>query len=933
MNKKEKINQDLEKKENLEALIEKEINEIDRLHEVLEAAVDNELKAQKISREERDGIIKFSEKSLPLYDQYLNLNFDTKLLKELKKYRRDLERKFSRYLKTGEEGGSSQEKEKLAENEEALNWQPAKPANVEKSGLQPAKNEEAKEAETKQPVKPEVPDEKMGKKPKPEAATEEESRLINQKENTRQELEIVMDIIKTLKKVKIDRIKRGDLTKKEKEKYEMLQIGLERYKDIGGYYDNKYGQTKEVNTVVDWNNLSAKQIDAIHEAQAAANEEIKQAWEEYKKIEEARAKINREDQEQNEKSLDLIEDDFEGKILKLEKVLAKPDSSSLIKEDDIIFGSLVNGKIEKGKPVILDNGWTTKVISIKLLASGKYRIETRTSFYDLAIADDPNRDQIKSRQKETEAKKEYSAGKQAQPQEELDRLREKIKNLDQNSRLAEKGQPSENREEGERTDFRAVQAEKEKNEKQTSVQELKRELERARYDYLKEDRQKKKARRRVWGWLTKFARAGQDEPLDFSRREKDLELAQARANYDNKLFQYKNAVLAEAREKGASGRELADVVRFFEMEAKINLADAYLDVKRDRKDEKLADFLRRNGEAALRNYERLSRFQKLLIGALFTGAAVSAYSFGTTAAALVGTAVAARRAFLGVVTGVGATLLAEKITRRNIEKKIKEDVGEFQKGIERLSPEEKFRLAEEKIKRIIYDDERAINQIKNKKLRNLALGAAAGVAAAGAGRIVELVGGEAGVKATAAPEGAGPSTPEFAPEAAEAVVEKVTLEVEQGGSLEGALIEYVKNHQAEIYEHHPELKNFDPGQIAHRMHLDYLHQHPNPLNKSLDLVYPGAKIEINPAALQITEVSDSKGTIGRLILQVAGDQENWSSLKNLNLTSATLEAQQKILDLSDEYARYWGPEAQIQSEEKVRDWVTRVARLSLEKNT
>ncbi len=473
-------------------------------------------------------------------------------------------------------------------------------------------------------------------------------------------------------------------------------------------------------------------------------------------------------------------------------------------------------------------------------------------------------------------------------------------------------------------------------ESQNNLEQLRLEVEQARKDYLEIDYKKKKVYKRLYDFFGSVFKG---------RKEHDDEVAYYRGIYDNKLFDYKNALLEDAKTRGASGKELGELVKFFDAEAKVNLADDHTQVKIENQEKKFFWFIKKSSTDLINWYRRLPMAKKIAVGAAFGLGSFGAIYAGGTIASAMASAAAMRRVFLGAVTGTTMAVGAEAFTRRRTEKGIAKEAENFAWQAEGLSEEERIRMADTRIKGIIYDENREINKIKNKNLRNLTLGIVAG---AGSVLLPKLLGGKVaeffGYHHAETPTGGGkipfaevpkmPGAPvaseiPVAPEVSEMAPVKLTFE--KGSSLVGKLTDYVSNHQAEIYDHHPELQRFNPGQIAYRMYTDYVDEHSNPLNKSLDLIYPGAEIEIDPATLEISEFSDTKGTIGRAIEQVAGNHDKWTGMKNLSFKELAGVAKDKIMGLSGEYGKFWGPEAEIKSGEKIKDWIARVVRLAAEK--
>ena len=108
---------------------------------------------------------------------------------------------------------------------------------------------------------------------------------------------------------------------------------------------------------------------------------------------------------------------------------------------------------------------------------------------------------------------------------------------------------------------------------------------------------------------------------------------------------------------------------------------------------------------------------------------------------------------------------------------------------------------------------------------------------------------------------------------------------ENGEGLEDVLMRYLKDPGAKIYEFYPELKDADPVEIAHRLILDFTHDHD--LADSENPFYANAKMEItfDPAALKLG--------IGKLEeavrIDIAGEILNEKIIENLRLLKKGVE--------------------------------------------
>lgn len=108
---------------------------------------------------------------------------------------------------------------------------------------------------------------------------------------------------------------------------------------------------------------------------------------------------------------------------------------------------------------------------------------------------------------------------------------------------------------------------------------------------------------------------------------------------------------------------------------------------------------------------------------------------------------------------------------------------------------------------------------------------------------------------------------EVSQKAAESASERTseTLTVEKGSSLEKTIIDHFKAHP-EMEKQYEDMfggRDFDLGQIAHRLALDYATEHREEFPNGLEhhIIQPGAQIEINPHAMQISGIHHAEETI------------------------------------------------------------------------
>ncbi len=385
-----------------------------------------------------------------------------------------------------------------------------------------------------------------------------------------------------------------------------------------------------------------------------------------------------------------------------------------------------------------------------------------------------------------------------------------------------------------------------------NIEKFKKEKDEALKEFLEEDYKKKKAWNRLGDYFKSVFRNKEETGKNF---ERDADIAHFEAIYEDRLREYKEAVLKNAGEN-LSDKELTDLVKEFEIENRINKAEVHDEIKHEHLDGKVRGFM----DKMAAEYRSLPTWKKLLIGAGFAGAAVGAANIGTAAVVAVATAAAARRVFMGMVTGVGTAKWLESRTEKNRETEVNEMESEFLKELEGKTPEEKFNLLNSRLNKVILDEDRSINQIKNKNLFNLTAATAVGtiVGAGGIGKMAHLAGeGLSWIKGGLFDLIAEDS--KMAAPGTESLKNLIELKVEDGEGFEQTVVEeYLDQHRDEFIRIHPDLENFSNGQIAHRLALDFTDNHPEMQGHLPDLIHSGSKLVLNPNSLQI-EIHDPQG--------------------------------------------------------------------------
>jgi hypothetical protein len=432
-----------------------------------------------------------------------------------------------------------------------------------------------------------------------------------------------------------------------------------------------------------------------------------------------------------------------------------------------------------------------------------------------------------------------------------------------------------------------AEREKEAQERAKKIEELKQAVEKIRKEYLEADYKRKGAFKRLGNFFGKVFKEKEEKNL-----ENDQEIAWYRAYYDDALMNYKNALLEDAKLKGASDEELLDIAKIFQVEANINIADINHQVKVENQEGRFSGFIKEHSMELVQRYKKLSLAKKIAIGAAFGGAALGAGYIGAAAVGAVGSAVAARRAFLALVTGTTTSLAFEAMGKKKTEENIEKGMSSLEEKMMKLTEEEKFKLINEIIGNDIKDEDNNINKIKNKNLRHLAYGVAAGAATMLLPKITRAFSEKTGAGEWAKEHifgktvqqeipGAGKTVPESIADAEkpaagripennipEKTIEKAetVLEVQKGSSLEGSIIQHLKGHP-ELIEKYNELnggRSFNAGQIAHRMALDYADKYPESFPQGPpSLVHEGTGIRMNLETMEIEDIQ-SEEKIGYL---------------------------------------------------------------------
>ena len=369
------------------------------------------------------------------------------------------------------------------------------------------------------------------------------------------------------------------------------------------------------------------------------------------------------------------------------------------------------------------------------------------------------------------------------------------------------------------------------------IAQLESDLANERTEYLRVDFQKNTALSRIRKFFGGMGKYAEDK-----KRMDDPELAQFRAYYDTKLMQLQEAVLADARERGASDEELARVFARFRSEQKITMASEHDRIRFEADGETVMGRMKQKVSNLVSAYNALPTSKKIAIGLAMVGGGAIAAGTGGAAVGAMASLAAARRIFGGIVSGRGATLALEARGQKIDQKRVDKQQQQILEQIRNMDPQEKYDFLTKRLNTIAIDEENSINRIKNQDINQNIAGAAWG-AFVGSGMFGKMLGAGFHDAAEKLKELFGSFGNEVAQSAKEVMqTTPLHMEIQPGGSIEGELIKHLK---ATV----PDMAN--PGEQAHRIALDYAKAHGIPFDK-LNHIYPGTTIDIDPNTHQIT---------------------------------------------------------------------------------
>jgi len=499
------------------------------------------------------------------------------------------------------------------------------------------------------------------------------------------------------------------------------------------------------------------------------------------------------------------------------------------------------------------------------------------------------------------------------------------------------------------------------------IEELKQEVEKRRKEYLEFEYKKKNSLKRVWDYFNSLKRDKEKEGKNF---ERDKEVAEYRAYYDDALMQYKSALIEDAKFRNASDKELLDIAKIFQVEANTNIADGNFQVKIENQEGRFSGFIKNHSMELVERYKKLPLSKKIAIGAAFGIAALSAGYAGAAVAGFVGSAAMARRMFIGVVTGTTVSLAFEARGKKKTEENMQKEMKDLEKNIKRLSEEEKIKLIIEHINRDIKDEDNKINKIKNANFRHMGYGIMAGTIV-GSGALsygFHKIAGMLGLGHHEIPvHGKTPSNLNnvMGTNVPEENLRELQV-IGKGSSVERTLIDHFKGSGMSAEE---------AGGKAHLMAQEYAHNHGL---KDGSLVHEKAWIKLDSSGEKIVDINDSKG-FGDLpeyrpseippienadkTLEVAnsapplpessgvdnihnairtsinhvsgGNIHYWKEIKNMTFSEArhnpriNMEARRHLIDYHRRLVDSFGRSAYPRRDEQIFKWIGRTSRMAM----
>lgn len=439
------------------------------------------------------------------------------------------------------------------------------------------------------------------------------------------------------------------------------------------------------------------------------------------------------------------------------------------------------------------------------------------------------------------------------------------------------------------------------------IEELREEVNAARKEFVEMEHKKKSMWKSVRNFLPgraatdkKVTREIEGKPGETADVLADDDVLYMRALYDNKMFDYKEAVFEEMKNKGLEGPALEKAIRDTTLEVTKLEKLAVYDAKTDLKEASMKDtnlgIVKKYWQASVDWYRKLpKKEQRLITVGLWAGAGAATFGGATGVAAGFAALGMAKRFLVGSSTGMASYAGADKIAEKVRNWRDNKNADEMATLYQRMSPEERINM----VKKTLNKEVLAVNDKVNRqeywdtfRMTGAAVfGATLGSGVLGHwlsdqfglgekmhGALSSMAKSEIGQRLMSAlgidgiHDGFTPSTNAYENGMSQGAhsaftpssnafehapgnpLEHVslpteTLTVVEGSSFEGTMIKYLGEHRDELIRLQPQLAKLDNGQIAHRLALDYGSK---ALNGELpDYVKAGAKMTFDPKTLEI----------------------------------------------------------------------------------
>lgn len=235
------------------------------------------------------------------------------------------------------------------------------------------------------------------------------------------------------------------------------------------------------------------------------------------------------------------------------------------------------------------------------------------------------------------------------------------------------------------------------------TKQLRTELEIARKEYAEMYFKKRKMWDRVKGFFggkvkTEIASVAFTESGKRAEIISDQDISYLQAIYENKLFDYKSALVENIRDRGIQGgelnKEMAEAMKFFNLDESANLYDVKTEarIEANAKENSAWGKIKETGGKIVSWYIKQPAWKKLAFAGIILGgtAASSALGLGTAVAGAFTLANFGRRILTGAASAVGAEAVSEKIAEKLRDKKSRKEMEDQFKMFEKMSDEEKI---------------------------------------------------------------------------------------------------------------------------------------------------------------------------------------------------------------------------------------------------